>query len=56
MRGWWSMCTYQGVQLDRLVGGSPILVLGGVSPNPEVDVIEQFLKAKVYRNACTAAQ
>ena len=49
MCGWWSMYTYQGVQLDRLVGSSPILVLGGVFPNPEVDVIEQFL----YKHKCT---
>ena len=41
-----SCMTHQGVQLDSLVGSCPVLILGGVPPNPEVDVVKQLLQTE----------
>lgn len=38
--------SYQGIQLDGLVGCSAILILAWLSTNPEVYIIEQFLTKK----------
>ena len=41
--------TYESVEFHRLVCGCAILVLGGVSANPEVEIVFQLLQRERER-------
>ena len=38
----------EGVQLDGLVGSSTILVLGGVTTNPEVKIVFELITFRIF--------